>query len=51
MASGTLYKEYRNLVSKPVVARAYRNYMKRMVELGLVKVEGKGRWKSYEIVV
>jgi len=51
MASGALYKEYRSLVSKPVVDRAYRNYMKRMVELGLVKVEGKGRWKIFEIVM
>ncbi|MGQ9758994.1 MAG: hypothetical protein ACUVQ5_00245 [Candidatus Methanomethylicaceae archaeon] len=49
--SGELYKEYCKLVSEPVVDRAYRNYMKRMVELGLVKVEGKERWKSYEIVL
>jgi len=43
-----------NIVSwlkNPVVDRAYRNYMKRMVELGLVKVEGVGRWKIYELVV
>jgi Cdc6-like AAA superfamily ATPase len=51
MASGELYREYCKIVRSPVVDRAYRNYMKRMVELGLVKVEGSGRWKSYEIVV
>lgn len=51
MASGMLYKEYCRLVSKPVGARAYRNYMKKMVDLGLVKVKGSGRWKSYEIII
>lgn len=49
--SGKLYDEYRKIVSKPVVDRAYRNYMKRMLELGLIRVEGSGRWKKYEIVV
>jgi Cdc6-like AAA superfamily ATPase len=38
MASGELYREYCKLVKNPVVDRAYRNYMKKMVELGLVKV-------------
>ena len=33
MASGILYKEYCKLVSRPVVDRAYRNYMKKMVNL------------------
>ena len=50
MCSGDLYREYCSMVPRPVVDRAYRNYMKRMVELGLVKVEGKRRWKSYEIM-
>jgi len=31
MPSGLLYREYCKLVSKPVVARAYRNYMKRRI--------------------
>jgi len=48
MASGELYREYCKLVKSPVVDRAFRNYMKRMVELGLVKVEGFGRWKIYK---
>lgn len=51
MASGELYKEYCKLVKNPVVDRAYRNYMKRMIELGLVKFEGFGRWKIYELIV
>lgn len=39
------------LVSNLVVARAYRNYMKKMVHLGLVEVDGSGRWKKFQIVV
>ncbi len=50
MPSGALYGEYRALTRAPVVDRAYRNYMQKMVNLGLIKAEGKGRWKSYEIV-
>lgn len=50
MTSGSLYGEYKTLTQNPVVDRAYRNYMNRMVNLGLIKSEGKGRWKSYEIV-
>ena len=51
MPSGMLYREYCKLVSKPVVARAYRNYMKKMVDLGLVITKGKGRWKTFEIAI
>lgn len=51
MASGKLYEEYSNVVSEAVVDRAYRNYMKKMVELGLIKVEGSGRWKVYDVGV
>ena len=51
MPSGVLYKEYWRNVSKPVVPRAYRNYMKKMVDLGLVNAKGKRRWKIYEIVL
>ena len=51
LSSGLLYSEYCTLVKSPVVDRAYRNYMQRMVNLGLIKAEGKGRWKQYEIIV
>ena len=51
MASGLLYKEYYRLVSSSVVARAYRNYMRKMVDLGLVMTRGNGRWKIYEIAL
>ncbi|MCW4009706.1 MAG: AAA family ATPase [Candidatus Bathyarchaeota archaeon] len=50
MPSGLLYDEYRTAAQNPVVDRAYRNYMRRMVKHGLIKSEGKGRWKSYEII-
>lgn len=51
MDSGNLYKEYCRLVSKPVVPRAYRNHMKKMIHLGLVNSKGKGRWKRYELAL
>ena len=50
MPSGELYREYCKRVLKPVVDRTYRNYMKEMVELGLVRVLGSGRWRIYEII-
>lgn len=50
MGSGELYEQYSKLSSEPVADRVYRNYMGRMVELGLIKAEGSGRWKVYEIV-
>lgn len=49
IASGQLFNEYKKSVDKPVVSRAYRGYMHAMVELGLVKVEGNGRWRKYVI--
>ena len=51
ISSGQLYLEYKKLVSKPVVDRAYRKYMKKMVNLGLVKADGKGRWRTYKILM
>jgi len=51
MPSGLLYKEYRKLVERPIVSRAYRNYMKKIIGLGLVKAKGFGRWRSYEIII
>jgi hypothetical protein len=51
MSSGMLYNEYRTLMKSPVVDRAYRKYMEKMVELGLVKAVGKGRWRKFELSV
>src|SRR2546425_8317709 len=47
--SGSLYRAYRREVRDAVVDRAYRKYMRKMVELGLVSEAGKSRWKVYEI--
>jgi hypothetical protein len=49
VASGQLYAEYEKSVDKPVVSRAYQGRMQSMIQLGLVKEEGSGRWKVYEI--
>ena len=51
MPSGLLYKKYREFTLRPVVDRTYRQYMKKMVKAGLVRAEGKGRWKQYELVI
>lgn len=51
MSSGELYEEYRKTSKHAIVDRSYRNYMQRMEELGLVKENGSGRWKKYEIVL
>lgn len=50
MESGKLFDEYGKSVKENVVDRSYRNYMKRMVELGLVRIEGSGRWKKFKII-
>jgi len=49
--SGELYREYQKFGRQAVVGRAYRKYMQKMVRLGLVKGEGYGTWKRYEIVI
>jgi hypothetical protein len=40
---------HNKVVTTPVVDLAYRNYMDRMEELGLVKSTGSGRWKKYAV--
>lgn len=48
MSSGRLFEEYVRLSESPVTDRAYRKYMEIMVDLGIVKSEGSGRWKKYQ---
>ncbi len=48
--SGSLYRAYRREVRDPVVDREYRKYMRKMVELGLVREAGKSRWKVFEVI-
>jgi len=51
MNSGKLFEEYCKLSKEIITDRSYRNYMQRMLELGLVREIGSGRWKKYEIVI
>jgi len=51
MESGRLFEEYGRSVKDVVTDRSYRNYMKRMVELGLIRVDGSGRWKVYDVML
>ena len=51
MESGRLFLEYCKVTDDHVVDRGYRNHMRRMEELGLVKSEGSGRWKAYEALM
>lgn len=50
MDSGSLFNEYRKLVKETVTDRSYRNYMQKLVELGLVRESSSGRWKKYDVV-
>lgn len=50
MPSGEIYKQYCQTVKGPVGERAYRQWMRKFVRLGLMKEKGYGRWKEYEIV-
>jgi len=40
-----------NLFQNLLSLGLHRNYMKKMGDLGLVKVHGSGRWKIYEIAL
>lgn len=48
--SGELWQEYQSMVSEPLGERAYRNQMDDLVKMGLVKDNGDGRWKRYEVL-
>jgi len=48
--SGSLYRAYCREAKNAVVDRAYRKYMRKMIELGLVREKGSGRWRTFEVV-
>lgn len=48
--TGKLYGEYLKRTDDVVTDRTYRHYMQKMIDLGLVKSKGLGRWKRFEIV-
>ena len=47
--SGSLYRAYQREVDDAVVDRAYRKYMRKMIELGLVRERSSGRWRTFEL--
>jgi Cdc6-like AAA superfamily ATPase len=49
MESGKLFEALLNRLGATVIDRTYRNHMERMEELGLVRAEGTGRWKAYQL--
>ena len=49
IASGELFKIYVQSFPQPLGERAYRNQMEHLVQAGLVKDIGEGRWKRYEV--
>jgi len=51
MDSGDLYREAKRISKQNLIPRTYRNHMKKLQELELVKEIGFGRWKKYEIVI
>lgn len=50
LSSGELFDLYQKSFAQPLGERAYRNQMEYLVQTGLVKDIGEGRWKRYEIV-
>jgi Cdc6-like AAA superfamily ATPase len=51
MATKALFDEYTTRVKEPATDRSYRNYMNRLVRLGLVKAKGELTGREYEFVV
>jgi hypothetical protein len=49
MTSGELFNLYQESLAQPLGERAYRNHMHHLVQTGLVRDIGEGRWKKYEI--
>lgn len=49
ISSGELFDLYAKSVPQPLGERAYRNQMEHLVQTGLVKDSGEGRWKRYEL--
>jgi Cdc6-like AAA superfamily ATPase len=45
--SGKLFNLYGTSVADPLGERAYRNQMRYLVQTGLIKEDGEGRWKKF----
>ncbi|MBI3859801.1 MAG: AAA family ATPase [Thaumarchaeota archaeon] len=48
--SAELFRRYQESFDNPVGERAYRNQMNQLVQTGLVRGEGEGRWRKFEVV-
>lgn len=46
--SGELFRKYQDSLHDPVGERAYRNQMEQLVQSGLVREAGEGRWKKFQ---
>lgn len=46
--SGELFRKYQDSFHDPVGERAYRNQMEQLVQSGLVREAGEGRWRKFE---
>jgi len=51
MSSGQLFEEYKKTSKQSLIDRSYRNYMRNMEHIGLVRELGNRRWRKYEIVI
>lgn len=47
MKAGELHKKYKEKTDDPKVNRTVRKYLQKLERLGLIKTEGKGRWRVY----
>lgn len=47
--SGELFRMYQESFNDPLGERAYRNQIENLVQMGLVREYGDGRWKKFEI--
>lgn len=50
ISSVELFESYQKSFEQPLGERAYRNQMEHLVQTGLVRELGEGRWKRFEIV-
>lgn len=47
ISSGELFDLYQKSFTQPLGERAYRNQLEHLVQAGLVKDIGEGRWRNY----
>ena len=47
IGSSELYETYENQVENPVVRRTVRKYIKQLEGKGLIRIDGRGRWRKF----